>query len=79
MKIKTATLLGMIGAIISLCQYLFYLLLNSKAISLVNEDWDYEKKEQVYLAFNVTNNILSAFSALTLMMFFYVLYKNQKQ
>ena len=79
MKIKTATLLGMIGAIISLCQYLFYLLLNSKAISLVNEDWDYEKKEQVYLAFNVTNNILSAFSSLTLMMFFYVLYKNQKQ
>ncbi len=79
MKIKTATLLGMIGAIISLCQYLFYLLLNSKAISLVNEDWDYEKKEQVYLAVNVTNDILSAFSALTLMMFFYVLYKNQKQ
>lgn len=78
MKIKTATLLGMIGAIISLCQFLFHLLLNSKAISLVNEEWDYEKREQVYLALNVTHSILSAFSALTLMMFFYVLYKNQK-
>lgn len=79
MKIKTVTLLGMIGAIISLCQCLFYLLLNSKAISLVNEEWDYEKREQVYLAFNVTNNILSAFSALTLMLFFYMLYKNKSK
>lgn len=32
MKIKTATLLGMVGAIISICVTLFYLLLNSDVI-----------------------------------------------
>ena len=78
MKIKTATLLGMIGAITSLVLNAFYVLLNTKMISLVNEEWDYEKQEQFYMVFNTTINILNAFSALTLVIFFYVLYKNQK-
>lgn len=78
MKIKNATLLGMIGAIISLCQYFVFILINMKVISLTNESWDYEKQRQVFLMFNITMNVLNAFSAFTFLTFFYVLYKNQK-
>lgn len=65
MKIKTATLLGMIGAIVSICVTLFYLLLNSGVI-------DYAP------AISIVTNIISIFSSGTLVVFFYTLYKNQK-
>ncbi|MBF1522596.1 MAG: hypothetical protein HXN95_11370 [Prevotella salivae] len=72
MKIKSATLLGMIGAIISIALYVFFFLLNIKAIKLV-QGMDY-----VYTAVNVVSNLCQLFSAFTLAIFFYVLHKNQK-
>lgn len=69
MKIKSATLLGMIGAIISIVLYVFFFLLNIEAIKL-----DYE----IYTAVNVISNLCQLFSAFTLAIFFYVLHKNQK-
>jgi hypothetical protein len=78
MKIKTATLLGMIGATITLVLDIFYIMLNTKVVSLVNEEWDYEKQEHFYMIFNTSINLLSTFSAFTLLLFFFVLYKNQK-
>ena len=65
MKIKTATLLGMIGAIVSICVTLFYLLLNSDVIEYAP-------------AISIITNIISIFSSSTLVIFFYTLYKNQK-
>lgn len=69
MKIKSATLLGLIGAIISIVLYVFFFLLNIEAIKL-----DYE----IYTAVNVVSNLCQLFSAFTLAIFFYVLHKNQK-
>ena len=43
MKIKSATLLGMIGAIISIAIYVFFILVNIEAIKLVPEEMDYEQ------------------------------------
>lgn len=65
MKIKTATLWGMIGAILSIFITLFYLLLNA-------EVFDYTP------AMSVITNILSIISSGTLVLFFYTLYKKQK-
>lgn len=68
MKIKSATLLGLIGAIISIALYIFSLLQNTGAISM-------------YIDYNVVNVIYilcSIFSSLTLAIFFYILHKNQK-
>ena len=65
MKLKTATFWGMIGAIISACLSLFYLILNSDIIT-----WS--------LGISVVTNILSLISSGTLVLFFYTLYKNQK-
>lgn len=65
MKLKTATLWGMIGAILSVCLSLFYLLLNSAVIN-----WS--------PAISIVANILSIVSNGTLALFFYTLYKNQK-
>ena len=65
MKLKTATLCGLIGAIISACLAIFYFLLNSQIIT-----WS-EGISQV-------SNILSFVSSGTLVLFFYTLYKNQK-
>ena len=68
MKIKSATLLGLIGAIISIALYVFSLLQNTGAISM-------------YIDYNVViviYNLCSIFSSLTLAIFFYILYKNQK-
>lgn len=65
MNIKTATLWGMIGAIISICITLFYLLLNAGVI-----EWA--------PAISIVTNILSIVSSGTLALFFYTLYKNQK-
>lgn len=67
MKLKTATLWGMIGAILSVCLSLFYLLLNS-AVIVIN--WS--------PAISIVANILSIVSNGTLALFFYTLYKNQK-
>ena len=44
MKIKTATLLGIIGTTITLLTYIVYILINTDVISLVNDEWDYEKQ-----------------------------------
>lgn len=65
MKLKTATLWGMIGAIISICITLFYLLINADVI-----EW--------HPAISIATNILSIVSSATLALFFYILYKNQK-
>ena len=65
MKIKTATLLGMIGAIVSICVTLFYLLVNSGIVEYVP-------------AISIVTNIISIFTSGTLVIFFYTLYKNQK-
>ena len=78
MKIKSATLLGMIGAIISLALYVFFFLLNIEAITLISEEMDYEKSQQIYKVLNVASNLCQILSALTLVIFFYVLHKNQK-
>lgn len=65
MNIKTATLCGMIGAIISICITLFYLLLNTGVVEWVP-------------AISIVTNILSIVSSGALALFFYTLYKNQK-
>ena len=65
MKLKTVTLWGMIGAIISICVSLFYLLLNADIIEYTP-------------AISIVTNLISIFSSGTLVMFFYTLYKNQK-
>lgn len=78
MKIKSATQLGMIGAIISIALYVFFFLLNIEAIKLVPEDMDYEQSQKIYTAVNVVSNLCQIFSAFTLAIFFYVLHKNQK-
>ncbi len=78
MKIKSATLLGMIGAIISIAIYVFFILVNIEAIKLVPEEMDYEQSQKIYMAVNVVTNLCQVFSACTLAIFFYVLHKNQK-
>lgn len=78
MSIKTATKFGMIGAIITIFTYIIYILLNTETISLIDENWDYEKRNQVYEMFNVIMNLCGLFSASSLATFFYVLHKNQK-
>lgn len=78
MKIKSATQLGMIGAIISMASCIFFFLLNIEAIKLVPEDMDYEQSQKIYTAVNVVSNLCQLFSAFTLAIFFYVLHKNQK-
>lgn len=78
MKIKSATLLGMIGAVISIALYFFFFLLNIEAIKLVPEDMDYEQSQKIYMVVNVVSNLCQIFSAFTLAIFFYVLHKNQK-
>ena len=70
MKIKSATLLGMIGAIITLALTIFYLLLNIEAIKLVPEDMDYEQSQKIYTTVNVVINLCQLFSAFTLAIFF---------
>lgn len=65
MKLKTATLLGMIGAILSLCVGFMYFLLNTHVV---------EPSHTIILLGNVLTIVSGATSAL----FFYTLYKNQK-
>lgn len=65
MKLRTVTFWGMIGAIVSICQSLFYLLLNADIIEYTP-------------AISIVSNLISIFSSGTLVMFFYTLYKNQK-
>ena len=78
MNIKSATKLGFIGTIVTIITCIIVLLLNTEVISLVNDDWDYDKREQVMTIFNATMNLCGIFSASSLATFFYVLYKNQK-
>lgn len=78
MKIKTATLLGMIGAIVWMVLTIFYILLNFEVIKLVPEGVDYETSNKIYLTFNFISNLSTLFSAFTLALFFYVFHKNQK-
>lgn len=78
MNIKSATKFGLIGAVITIVIYIVLILLNIEVVSLVNEDWDYETREQVYKAYNIVMNLLSLISAISLATFFYVLNKNQK-
>lgn len=78
MNIKSATMFGLVGAILTIVTYVVYILINTEVISLVSEDWDYEKQNQVYKTFHVIMNILGLISASSLATFFYVLHKNQK-
>lgn len=78
MNIKSATKFGLIGAVIAIVTYIVFILHNTEVISLVNEDWDYEKQNQVYKAYNIVMNLLRLISAISLATFFYVLNKNQK-
>lgn len=78
MNIKSATKFGLIGAVITIVTYIVFILLNTEVISLVNEDWNYEKQNQVYKAYNIVMNLLGLISAISLATFFYVLNKNQK-
>ena len=65
MKLKTATLLGMIGAICSILITIFYILCNSGVF-----EWSSK--------LNTITNSLAFLSEITLAIFFYTLYKNQK-
>ena len=78
MNIKTATKIGLVGAIFTIITYVIFILLNTEVISLVDENWDYEKTKQFYNTFNVFMNLLGLASACSLATFFYVLLKNQK-
>ena len=78
MNIKSATKFGLIGAVITIVTYIVFILLNTEVISLVNEDWNYEKQNQVYKEYNIVMNLLGWISAISLATFFYVLNKNQK-
>ena len=69
---------GLVGAILTIISHVVYIVINTGIISLVNEDWDYEKQKQVYTTFNVIMNILGLISASSLATFFYILHKNQK-
>ena len=66
MKIKTATLLGMIGAIISFIIPIFYFLINAGLFSFID---DFTPISQII-------NLLNFFSGLTVFLFFYTLNKN---
>lgn len=68
MKIKTATRLGMIGAIISFIIPIFYFLINAGLFSFIDN----------FTPISQIINLLNFFSRLTLFLFFYTLYKNQK-
>ncbi len=65
MRIKTATLLGLIGAILSILITLYYLIHNFMCLPL---------SEGMYIC----TTILSILSEATLAIFFYTLYMNQK-
>lgn len=65
MKLKTATLWGMIGAILSICLPFYYLLQNTGVFSWTP-------------TIGIATYILSIVSSGTLALFFYTLYKNQK-
>lgn len=65
MKLKTVTLLSMIGAILSLCMSFFHIMLNGGII-----EWS--------PIWNLVTNLVSLVSGTTLILFFYTLYKNQK-
>ena len=78
MSIKTATKLGLVGASLTIITSIISLLVSTGLISLVNEDWDYEKIHQVYMIYQVVMNICYLFSVSTLATFFYILHKNQK-
>jgi len=69
MKIKTATQLGMIGAIISFIIPIFYFLINAGLFSFID---DFTPISQII-------NLLNFFSGLTIFLFFYTLYKNQNK
>lgn len=78
MNIKSATKFGLVGAIINIIIFAFFILLNAEIITLVDESWDYEKQNQVNKTFYSIVNALQMLSSLSLAVFFYVLCKNQK-
>ena len=65
MKLKTVTLLGMIASILSVCNSLLYLLVNSGIMEFSH-------------TLSILANLVSIFSGASLALFFYTLYKNQK-
>lgn len=67
MKLKTTTLLALIGAVLSVCSSLFYFMVNRHLIS-------YEVFDSIGWFFQLTN----LYSSCAIFLFFYTLYKNQK-
>lgn len=65
MKMKTATLLGMIGAVVCTFINLFYVLLN---LEIIHYDSNMA----------IATNLMVLFTWGTLAIFFYTLYENQK-
>lgn len=78
MNIKSATMFGLVGAILTIITYVVYILINTEIISLVNDEWDSEKQNLIYKSFNVIMNILGLISASSLATFFYVLAQESK-
>lgn len=78
MSIKSATMFGLVGAILTIITYVIFILINTDVISLQNDALDYEEQEKIYRTYNVIMNICGLFSASSLATFFYVLHKNQK-
>lgn len=73
MKIKTATKLGLIGAIIAIVNIVI-----SFVFQIVTNGMSYEEYKQILNVYLIVNYLFSLLSSSTLAIFFYVLYKNQK-
>ncbi len=69
MKLKTATLIGLIGAIFSIFVTMFYLFLNMGVINIEMES---------YSSILPFMQVITVCSNITLVVFFFTLYKNQK-
>lgn len=78
MRIKTATRLGLIGAIINIAVIVFHILLTLDVINLGNAEDDLEKYIRINTIASAILYLCSLFSAFSLAVFFYTLHKNQK-
>ena len=78
MKIKTATLIGLIGAITSLVIFLYFLAYNTGIISFFVDTFDFFPLNLVDTYSPFLSSFGSLISKITLCIFFYVVYKHQK-
>ena len=78
MKIKTATLIGLIGAITSLVVSLYFLAYNTGIISFFVDTFDFFPLNLVYTYSPFLSAFGSLISDIALCIFFYIVYKHQK-